>query len=86
MEITSVNVHKIDREDSRVKAYASVILDDCFKVSGIRVLQGEEKLYLAMPNRVNSNGERHDIANPINAETRKMFEDKIIEAYNNMES
>ena len=85
MEITSVNVHKFEREGSKIRAYASVILDDCFKVSGIKVLQGEEKLYLAMPNRINSKGEKHDIANPINSETRKMFEDKIIEAYNNLE-
>lgn len=83
MEITSVKVHKIDREDSRMKGYATVTIDDCFVVRNIRIIEGEDKLFIAMPSRKVSEDKFEDIAHPINAETRKLFEDKILEEYNN---
>lgn len=83
MEITSVKVHKIDREGSCVKGYATVTLDDCFVVRNIRIIEGKEKLFIAMPSRKINDEIHEDVAHPINKETRKMFEDKIIEEYNN---
>ena len=83
MEITSVKVHKTDREGSRMKGYATVTLDDCFVVRNIRIIEGDEKLFIAMPSRKIADDHYEDIAHPINAETRKMFEDKILEEYNN---
>ena len=83
MEITSVNVHKTEREGSRMKGYATVTLDDCFVVRNIRIIQGEDKLFIAMPSRKVADDKYEDIAHPINAETRKMFEDKIIAEYEN---
>ena len=85
MKITSVKVHKIEKEDSRMKGKASVVLDDCFVIKDIRIIQGEDKLFIAMPSRKYADGEHRDVAHPINAETRKMFEDAIIEEYNNTE-
>lgn len=85
MKITSVKVRKIEKEDSRMKGIASVVLDDCFAVKDIRVIQGEDKLFIAMPSRKYPDGEYRDVAHPINGETRKMFEDAIIEEYNNTE-
>ena len=81
MQITSVNVKKIEKEDSRMKGIASVLIDDCFAIRDIRIIEGNEGLFIAMPSRKNAEGEYHDIAHPINAETRKMFEDAIFEAY-----
>ena len=49
MEITSVKVHKTEREGSRMKGYATVTLDDCFVVRNIRIIEGDEKLFIAMP-------------------------------------
>jgi Uncharacterized protein, involved in the regulation of septum location len=86
MQITSVNVKKIDKEESRMKGIASVLIDDCFAVRDIRIIEGNEGLFIAMPSRKNAEGEYHDIAHPINAETRKMFEDAIFEAYNKEEA
>ena len=83
MKITSVTVHKIEKENSRMKGIAVVTLDDCFVVKGIRVIDGDNGLFIAMPSKTTANGEHTDIAHPINKETRKMFEDAIIEAYNN---
>ena len=85
MKITSVTVHKIEKENSRMKGIAVVTLDDCFVVKGIRVIDGDNGLFIAMPSRKTATGEYKDIAHPINSDARKMFEDAIIEAYNNVE-
>ena len=85
MKVTSVNVKKIEKEGSRMKGIASIVLDDCFAVKDIRIIQGEDKLFIAMPSRKYPDGEYRDVAHPINGDTRKMFEDAIIEEYNNTE-
>ena len=85
MEITSVNVRKIEKEGSRMKGLASVLLDDSFAVHDIRIIEGDNGLFIAMPSRKTTAGGYRDIAHPINPSVRKMFEDKIIEAYNNAE-
>lgn len=85
MQITSVNVRKIEKEGSRMKGIASVLLDDSFAVHDIRVIEGDNGLFIAMPSRKTSTGGYKDIAHPINPEVRKQFEDAIIEAYNNAE-
>lgn len=81
MKITSVNVRITEKENSRMKAIASAILDDCFAIHDIRIIEGNEGLFIAMPSRKTPTGGYRDIAHPINAETRKMFEDTVIEAY-----
>ncbi len=83
MKITSVKVRKIEKEESRMKGIASVVIDDCFAIKDIRIIEGEKGLFIAMPSRKYPNGEYRDVAHPINAETRAMFEDAIIEEYNN---
>ncbi len=85
MKITSVNVRKIEKEGSRMKGIASVLLDDCFAIHDIRIIEGDNGLFIAMPSRKTATGEYKDIAHPINSDARKMFEDAIIEAYNNAE-
>lgn len=85
MKITSVNVRKIEKEGSRMKGIASVLLDDSFAVHDIRVIEGDNGLFIAMPSRKTSAGGYRDIAHPINPEVRAMFEEAIIEAYNNAE-
>ena len=78
MKITSITVHKEVKENSRMRGKASVVLDDCFAIHDIRIIEGNDGLFIAMPSRQKSNGEYRDIAHPINQETRKMFEDNII--------
>ena len=85
MKITSVNVRKIEKEGSRMKGIASVLLDDSFAVHDIRVIEGDNGLFIAMPSRKTSAGGYRDIDHPINPEVRAMFEDAIIDAYNNAE-
>ena len=83
MEITSVNVRKIEKEGSRMKGIASVLLDDSFVVHDIRIIEGDNGLFIAMPSRKTPTGGYRDIAHPINPEVRTMFEEAIFEAYEN---
>ena len=85
MKITSVNVRKIEKEGSRMRGIASVLLDDSFAVHDIRIIEGEKGLFIAMPSRQTSTGGYRDIAHPINSETRQIFEKEIIEAYEKAE-
>ena len=85
MKITSVTVKKIDKENSRMKGIASVLLDDAFVVYDIRISEGDNGLFIAMPSRQTSTGGYKDIAHPINTETRQMFEKAILEAYEKAE-
>ena len=85
MKITSVNVRKIEKEGSRMKGIASVLLDDSFAVHDIRIIEGDNGLFIAMPSRKTTTGGYRDIAHPINPEVRAMFEEAIIDAYNKAE-
>ena len=85
MKITSVNVRKIEKEGSRMKGIASVLLDDSFAVHDIRIIEGDNGLFIVMPSRKTAAGGYRDIAHPINPEVRSMFEDAIIDAYNKAE-
>ena len=85
MKITSVKVRKIEKEGSRMKGIASILLDDSFAVHDIRIIQGDNGLFIAMPSRKTATGGYRDIAHPINPDVRKMLEDAIIKEYNNTE-
>lgn len=85
MKITSINVRKEEKENSRMRGKASVTIDDCFVIHDIRIIEGNEGLFIAMPSRQKANGEYRDVAHPINQETRKMFQDEILKAYNEAE-
>lgn len=83
MEITSVTVRKVEKDDSRMKGIASVLIDDCFAIHDIRIIEGDSGLFIAMPSRKTTTGGYRDIAHPINSEVRKKFEEKVLEAYKN---
>ena len=84
MEITSVKVRKFEKEGSHMKGIATVLIDDAFAVHDIRIIERENGMLIAMPNKKTATGHR-DVAHPITAEVRKQFEDAIFEAYNNAE-
>ncbi|HHX16339.1 MAG TPA: septation regulator SpoVG [Mollicutes bacterium] len=85
MTITSVNVRKIEKENSRMKGIASVLIDDSFAVHDIRIIEGDKGIFIAMPSRKTATGGYRDIAHPISPEVRKMFEDAIMEEYEKVE-
>ena len=77
MQITDIKVRKINA-DGRMKAVVSVTFDDAFVVHDIKVIEGQEKLFIAMPSRKTPDGEFKDIAHPINAEMRELLQDMIL--------
>ena len=85
MKITKVVLRNKEKDDSRMKAIATVTLDEAFVITGIRLIQGDDKMFIAMPSRKVSEGVYDDIAHPVNQETRKMFEDAIFGAYEQMQ-
>ena len=85
MKITSVNVRKVEKEDSRMKGIASVLIDDCLAVHDIRIIEGDNGLFIAMPSRKTATGGYRDIAHPINQEVRTLFEQEILKAYKEAE-
>lgn len=81
MNITEVRVRLVNKEDSKLKAVASMTIDGCFVIHDIKVIQGNEGLFISMPSRKTPEGEYKDIVHPINTETREAISKKIIEAY-----
>ena len=81
LKITSVTVRKIEKENSRMKGIASVLIDDSFAVHDIRIIEGDNGLFIAMPSRKTPTGGYRDIAHPINSETRERVQRMILEKY-----
>jgi len=82
MKITDVRVRRINSEgNSKMKAIVSVTFDDEFVVHDIKVIEGQNGMFVAMPSRKTPNGEFKDTAHPINPETRKKLQDAIMEKY-----
>jgi len=79
MEITQVKVFPVEEE--RLKAYVSIVLDDCFLVSDLKVIQGPNGVFVSMPSKRKKNGEFKDIAHPLNRETRERMERRILAEY-----
>ncbi len=84
MNITDVRLKKIDN-GSKMKAIASITFDDAFVVREIRVIEGQNGLFVAMPSRKTPTGEFKDIAHPINADTRQLIQNAILEEYGKAE-
>lgn len=85
MEITSINIRKVERDDTNLKAFANITIDNALAVKDLRIIDGNNGLFVAMPSRKNKAGEYRDIVHPINQDVRTMMEEKIIEAYNEAE-
>ena len=82
MKITDVRVRKVE-SDSKMRAVASITIDDVFVIHDIKIIEGEKGLFIAMPSKKGADGEYRDIAHPINSDTRVMLQDVILEAYEN---
>ncbi len=81
MNITDVRVRIVKKDDSKLKAVASITIDNCFVVHDIKVIEGAEGYFVAMPSRKSSEGEHKDIAHPINTETREFLINAIMDAF-----
>ena len=82
MVITEIKIRKTFT-DGALRGIVSVTIDDCLAIHDIKVVQGSERLFIAMPSRKDENGIYRDVIHPIYPEARKYFEDTILEAYDN---
>lgn len=82
MKISDVRIRRIEKDGSKLKAIASITIEDYFVVHDIKIIEGKDSLFIAMPSRKTSEGEYKDIAHPINSETRQALSQAIIDAYN----
>ena len=85
MKVTSVNVKKIEKEGSRMKGIASILLDDLIAIHDIRIISGDKGLFVAMPSRKNQTAGYKDIVHPITPEGREMLEKAILGEYEKAE-
>jgi stage V sporulation protein G len=79
MEITQIRVFPVQEE--KLKAFVSVIFDNCFVVSDVKIIEGAQGLFVSMPSKKRKDGTFRDIAHPLNNETRRRFEEQIIARY-----
>lgn len=79
MEITEVKIYPVNED--RLKAYVTITLNNCFVVRDLKVILGNEGLFVAMPSKKRKDGQFRDIAHPLNQETREMIENAVFKEY-----
>jgi stage V sporulation protein G len=79
VEITDVNIYLVNGE--KLKAYATVIFDDAFVVRDMKIIHGNNGLFVAMPNKKTKDGTFRDVAHPLNKEMRKTIEESVLNHY-----
>lgn len=84
MNITDVRLKKVNTE-GKMKAIASITIDDAFVVRDIRVIEGQNGLFVAMPSRKTPDGEFRDIAHPITQDARELIQTAILKEYETAE-
>ena len=81
LKITDATVRVPPNPDDKLKAFATIILNDAFVVSDIKIIQGHQGLFVAMPSRRRKDGTFRDVAHPINATVREMIEERLLKLY-----
>jgi stage V sporulation protein G len=79
MEITDVKVIPVD--DEKLKAFVSIVFDQCFVVTDIKIIHGPKGLFVSMPSKKRKDGTFKDIAHPLNNQMRQYLEDKVLSVY-----
>ena len=83
MEITNIQIKPIISDSkNRLRAIASFVIDDCIAVHDIKIIEGSNGLFIAMPSKTLPNGNFNDIVHPINTKTREMLSKALLDAYN----
>jgi stage V sporulation protein G len=80
MEVTEVKIFPV--KEDRLKAYAAITFDNCFIIRDLKVINGNNGLFVAMPSKKRKDGTYRDTAHPLNNETRQMIESRVLEEYN----
>ena len=78
MQITELRIRKVE-DEGKLRAYVTVTFDSCFVVHNVKIIEGQNGLFIAMPSRKTANGEYKDVAHPISPEFRAELQNKILE-------
>ena len=81
MQITELRIRKVE-DEGKLRAYVTVTFDNCFVVHNVKIIEGQNGLFIAMPSRKTANGEYKDVAHPISPDCRSELQNKILEEYN----
>lgn len=81
MKISDVRIRLVNKDSNKLKAVASITIDDCFVVHDIKIIESADGEFIAMPSRKTNDGEYKDIAHPLNSETRETIKQAILTAY-----
>jgi stage V sporulation protein G len=81
LEITDIRVRPCEQEDDRLKAFATVTFNNCFVVCDLKVIQGPNRLFVAMPSRKRKDGSFRDVAHPLNQDFREVIESEVLKIY-----
>ena len=81
MNITEIKIRKTFNNESRLKALVSITIDHVLAIHDIKVIEGPDRLFVAMPSKREANGTFRDIIHPIESGTREEIERQIIDAY-----
>lgn len=81
MQVTELRIRKVTSE-GKLKAYVTVTFDNCFVVHNVKIIEGKDGLFIAMPSKKTATGEYKDVAHPISPEFRTELQNKILDEYN----
>ena len=81
LNITDIRIRLLEKNETKLKAVASITIDECLVIHDIKVIEGDENCFIAMPSRKTRDGVFKDIAHPINSETRELLKNLVVEAY-----
>ena len=81
MNISEVRVRLVKKDEGKLKAVASITIDNCFVVHDVKILEGSDDFFIAMPSKKTPDGEYKDIVHPLNTETRDNLSKLILDEY-----
>lgn len=84
LKVTSVRIYQIEKAVGRIKAIASVVINNSICIKGIKLIEGGKGLFIGMPSRRLKSGEIEDVVFPINNETRELIQEAILKEYYNL--
>lgn len=86
MKISDIRIRLIKKEGDKLKAVASMTIDECFVVHDIKIIEGSQGYFVAMPHRKTLDGEYKDICHPLNSETREEIRTLILQEFEKIQA
>lgn len=81
MNITEVRIRLVKSDEGKLKGVASLTIDDCFVIHDVKIIEGADDFFIAMPSKKTPTGEFKDIVHPLNTETREMLRSVVLKEF-----